>query len=158
MKFEEEFARYNGVRFGIATSNSTSAHTAVASLGIGPAMRLSCLHTHLSLLHLPSARQAQFQCLLMNKEDHTISPESIEEDHRAYQGNYRGHLYGNVCQMDKIMEIAEKHNLKVIEDCAQASDLQRQESGQHRPCRRLQLLPEQNLHHGRRRRLRDHRR
>ena len=30
------------------------------------------------------------------------------------------HLYGKVCQMDEIMKIAEKHNLKVVEDCAQA--------------------------------------
>lgn len=30
------------------------------------------------------------------------------------------HLYGQMCQMDKIMEVARKHNLYVIEDCAQA--------------------------------------
>ena len=30
------------------------------------------------------------------------------------------HLYGKVCQMDAIMDIAKKHDLKVIEDCAQA--------------------------------------
>ena len=30
------------------------------------------------------------------------------------------HLYGKVCEMDKIMELANKHSLKVIEDCAQA--------------------------------------
>ena len=30
------------------------------------------------------------------------------------------HLYGQACDMDPIMEIARKHNLKVIEDCAQA--------------------------------------
>jgi dTDP-4-amino-4,6-dideoxygalactose transaminase len=30
------------------------------------------------------------------------------------------HLYGKVCEMDKIMNIAQKHKLKVIEDCAQA--------------------------------------
>ena len=30
------------------------------------------------------------------------------------------HLYGQACDMDSIMEIAKKHNLFVIEDCAQA--------------------------------------
>ena len=30
------------------------------------------------------------------------------------------HLYGQMCEMDKIMQIASKHNLKVIEDCAQS--------------------------------------
>jgi dTDP-4-amino-4,6-dideoxygalactose transaminase len=30
------------------------------------------------------------------------------------------HLYGKVCEMDSILKIANKHNLKVIEDCAQA--------------------------------------
>ena len=57
----------------------------------------------------------------VNREDHTISPESIEEKiTERTKGIVVVHLYGNVCQMDKIMEIAKKHNLKVIEDCAQA--------------------------------------
>jgi dTDP-4-amino-4,6-dideoxygalactose transaminase len=30
------------------------------------------------------------------------------------------HLYGKVCEMDKIMELSDKYSLKVIEDCAQA--------------------------------------
>lgn len=30
------------------------------------------------------------------------------------------HLYGQACEMDKIIQIAKKHNLKIVEDCAQA--------------------------------------
>ena len=30
------------------------------------------------------------------------------------------HLYGQMCEMDKIMELANKYDLKVIEDCAQS--------------------------------------
>ena len=30
------------------------------------------------------------------------------------------HLYGQACDMDKIMNIADKHNLRVVEDCAQS--------------------------------------
>ena len=32
------------------------------------------------------------------------------------------HLFGNPCEMGPIMELAKKHNIKVIEDCAQAFD------------------------------------
>ena len=60
--------------------------------------------------------------------------------------------------MDKIMEIAEKHNLKVIEDCpAIGATFNGKKVGSIGHAGAFSL-PEQNLHHGRRRRLRDHRR
>ena len=123
MKFEEEFARYNGVRFGIATSNGTSAlHVAVASLGIGPGDEVIVpSYTFIATSFAVCQAGAIPVFADVNKEDHTISPESIEEKiTERTKGIIVVHLYGNVCQMDKIMEIAEKHNLKVIEDCAQA--------------------------------------
>ena len=50
-----------------------------------------------------------------------IDPERIEA---AITGRTKAimpvHLYGQPCDMDPIMEIAEKHNLYVVEDCAQA--------------------------------------
>ena len=53
--------------------------------------------------------------------DHTIDPDDIE---RKITDRTKGivvvHLYGVVCDMGRIMDIAKKHNLYVIEDCAQA--------------------------------------
>ncbi len=54
-------------------------------------------------------------------ESYNIDTNKIEE---AITPKTKGimpvHLYGKVCEMDKIMAIAKKHNLKVIEDCAQS--------------------------------------
>ena len=63
MKFEEEFARYNGVFRHRHIQRHQRSHVAVAS-PVYNVMR-SCLHTHLSLLICRLPRQAQFQCLLM---------------------------------------------------------------------------------------------
>lgn len=54
-------------------------------------------------------------------ETYNINPDKIEE---AITSKTKAimvvHLYGKVCEMDKILAIAQKHNLKVIEDCAQS--------------------------------------
>lgn len=52
---------------------------------------------------------------------YNINPDKIEEQitHRT-KAIIVVHLYGKVCQMDKIMAIANRYNLNVIEDCAQA--------------------------------------
>jgi dTDP-4-amino-4,6-dideoxygalactose transaminase len=53
-------------------------------------------------------------------EDHTIDPKKIEPlITERTRGIVAVHLYGVVCDMDPIMETAKKHNLLVIEDCAQ---------------------------------------
>lgn len=123
MHFEEEFARYNGARFGISTSNGTSAlHVALAGLDIGPGDEV-IVPSYTFIASSFSICQAGAIPVFadVNREDHVISPESIEEKiTERTKGIVVVHLYGNVCQMDKIMEIANKHNLKVIEDCAQA--------------------------------------
>lgn len=58
----------------------------------------------------------------VDMENGNISPESIEE---KITGNTKAimivHLSGNSCDMGKIEKIAEKHNIKIIEDCAHAA-------------------------------------
>jgi dTDP-4-amino-4,6-dideoxygalactose transaminase len=64
-----------------------------------------------------------------------LKPVLVEPDIRTYNINAAGieekitgrtkaimvvHLYGKICEMDSILKIASRHNLKVIEDCAQA--------------------------------------
>lgn len=54
-------------------------------------------------------------------ETYNIDPKLIEAKiTSATKAIIVVHLYGKVCQMDKIIEIASKYNLKIIEDCAQA--------------------------------------
>ena len=56
-----------------------------------------------------------------NIETYNIDPTLIEAKiTSATKALIVVHLYGKVCQMDKIIEIASKYDLKIIEDCAQA--------------------------------------
>ena len=68
------------------------------------------------------------------------------------------HLFGRPVDMTRLMAIANTHNLRVIEDCAQATGaLERPSRGQLRRCGLLQLLPHQESRRSRRRRCRHHR-
>ena len=71
----------------------------------------------------------------MRREDHCLDPDDIEnkitERTRAI---IPVHLYGIVCDMDRIMEIAKKHNLYVIEDAAEAHGAEYKEKPEHWGC------------------------
>lgn len=122
-EFEEKWAKYNNVKFAISTSNGTSAlHTALAALGIGPGDEV---------ITVPYTFIASSFCILqigaipvfvdVKRGDHTIDPDEIEEKITSRtKAIIPVHLYGNLCDMDKIMAIAKKHKLFVIEDAAEA--------------------------------------
>jgi len=123
MKFEESFARWNGSKYCITTTSGTSAlHTAVASLGIGPGDEVIVpSYTFIATSFCVVQAGAIPVFADVRRNDHCIDPEDIERkitDRTA--AIIPVHLYGNVCEMDEILEVAEKHDLKVIEDCAEA--------------------------------------
>jgi len=123
MKFEQAFADWNGAKFGISTSNGTSAlHVALAGLGIGPGDEvITPSYTFIaSSFCIPQAGAVPVFADV-EKNSHTISPQSIEENISSRtRAIIPVHLYGCICDMDAIMEIADRHNLYVVEDCAQA--------------------------------------
>ena len=122
-QFEEEWAKWNGAKFAITTTSGTSAlHTAVAALGIGPGDEVIVpSYTFIATAFCVVQAGAIPIFADVRREDHCIDPEDIE---RKVTDRTRAiipvHLYGNVCEMDEIMRIAEKYNLYVIEDCAEA--------------------------------------
>ena len=122
-KFEEEFAKFIGAKYSIATSNGTTAlHTALASIGIGPGDEVittpfTFVATATSILH----QNAIPIFADISLKDYNIDPTSIEEKiSDRTKAIIVVHLAGNPAEMDQIMKIAHKHGLKVIEDCAQA--------------------------------------
>lgn len=123
MKFEEAFARFNGAEYCVSTSNGTAAlHVALSCLGVGPGDEV-IVPSYTFIASSFSICQAGAIPVFadVRKEDHTICPKSIREKLTdKTKAIVVVHLYGNVCQMDEIMEIAKEHDLKVVEDCAQS--------------------------------------
>ena len=122
VKFEKAWAEYNGAKYCITTTNGTSAlHTAVAALGIGPGDEVICPSYSFIASSFCILQAGALPVFADTDETHTIDPNDIEDKiNERTKAILVVHLYGVVCNMGPIMEIARKHNLYVIEDCAQA--------------------------------------
>jgi perosamine synthetase len=122
-KFEEMFSSYSDCEYGVTVSNGTVAlHVALVALGIGKGDEvivpdLTFAATINAVLH------ANATPVIVDIEDQSwcIDPDEIE---KAITSKTKAiipvHLYGQVCDMDSIMNLAKQYNLKVIEDCAEA--------------------------------------
>lgn len=122
-RYEKEFARYFGVKFATATSSGTAAvHSAIASLDLEPGSEVITTPitdpgTVMPIVFqglIPVFADVDFETL--NITEKTVE-KVITEKTKAL---IVVHLAGVPCEMDKIMKVAKKYKLKVIEDCAQA--------------------------------------
>ena len=133
-KFEEEFADYNGSKYCVAVNSGTSAlHVALLSLGIGPGDEvITVSHTFRATVSAIRYCGATPVFVDINPETYTMDPLQLEN---KINNNTKAiipvHIYGNMCDMDAIMPIANKHNVPVIEDSSQAhgSELNGKKSG-----------------------------
>jgi dTDP-4-amino-4,6-dideoxygalactose transaminase len=123
MDFEKRFAEWQGSGYAVSTSNGTAAlHVALSALGIGPGDEVIVpSYTFIATSFSVVQAGAIPRFADVNLEDHCISVESAE---RLVNDRTRAimpvHLYGNVCDMDRIRAFAAKHRLFVIEDNAEA--------------------------------------
>jgi len=129
-RFEEEFASFVGSPAALALNSGTGAlHVALATLGIGPGDAvITTPMTFCSTVH--TVEQVGARPVLVDVEPDTlnIDPNKIEDVLKLKAQNSKlkiksllpVHLYGHPCNMDSIMAIAEKYNLRVIEDAAHA--------------------------------------
>lgn len=121
--FEKKICEYTGAKFCVAVSNGTAAlHIAVKSLGIEVGMEG---------ITSPITFVASSNCMLYNNlkplfadidsKTYCINPSKIEE---RITSNTKliipVHFAGHPCDMNKIQDIARKHDLYVIEDAAHA--------------------------------------
>jgi len=123
VNFEKEYAKLIGTKYCQATGSGTqSLHTCVESLGIGAGDEIitSPLTDPGTISSILTARALPVMADV-NLETQQIDPAEIEkritENTKAIMPVHWG---GQSCDMDKIMAIAKKHNLKVIEDSCQA--------------------------------------
>lgn len=122
-RFEEEFAGYSGCKYGVAVSSgSTALHLAVAAAGIGPGDEVlvsasTNIATALAVIHngaLPIPVDSEGVTWNLDLD---LIESLITSKTRAI---IPVHLYGHPVDMDRLMEIARRNNLIVIEDCAES--------------------------------------
>jgi dTDP-4-amino-4,6-dideoxygalactose transaminase len=122
-KFESEYATFNEVKFSLGVSNGLDAlFLSLKALGISKGDEVilpanTYIATALSVTYLG----AKPIFIDPNNKTYNIDVDSIENRITARtKAIIPVHLYGQACEMDKIMNIASKYNLKVVEDNAQA--------------------------------------
>ena len=123
MEFEKKFAEWQGSKYAISVATGTAAlHVALAALGIGPGDEVIVpSYTFIATSFSVVQAGAIPRFADVNLEDHCISVESAEKlVTTRTKAIMPVHLYGNVCDMDKIRAFAKRHNLFVIEDNAEA--------------------------------------
>lgn len=121
--FENNFAKYNNSKYCIGVANGTDAlEIAVQSLDIPKDSEIitvgnTFIATCLSIVN----NNYKMRLCDINKDNYMIDVSKIEKlINEKTKVIIPVHLYGHSVDMDKIMEIAKKYNLYVIEDCAQA--------------------------------------
>lgn len=122
-RFEKEFASYIGVPYCVTCGNGTdSLEILLAAFGIGKGDEvIAPSHTWISTAEAVNNVGATPVFIDTLPEYFTINPKLIEAKvTKKTKAIIPVHLYGLPAEMDEIMKIAKKHNLTVIEDCAQA--------------------------------------
>ncbi|OQA03887.1 MAG: dTDP-3-amino-3,6-dideoxy-alpha-D-galactopyranose transaminase [Planctomycetes bacterium ADurb.Bin401] len=121
--FEQEFAKYIGVDFGIGVNSGTDAISlALRAMGIGLGDEVITV-SHTAVATVAAIEMTGAKAIMADVEEDffTLDPAKIEA---AITSRTKAiipvHLYGQPADLDAILKIAKKYNLRVIEDCAQA--------------------------------------
>lgn len=121
--FEAEFANYCEAKACVGVGNGTDAlYLALRALGIGAGDEvITVAHTFIATAETITLTGARPVFVDIVEDTMLMDPDALES---AITPRTRAivpvHLYGQPCDMDRIMEVARRHNLKVIEDAAQA--------------------------------------
>jgi dTDP-4-amino-4,6-dideoxygalactose transaminase len=120
--FEKEFSQYMKIKHCIAMNSGTSALlSGLAALGIGPGDEVIVPgYTFIaSISAIIYARAIPVLCEI--DESLTMDPSDVEKKiTKRTKAIMPVHMLGNPCDMNRILKVAKKHNLHVIEDCCQA--------------------------------------
>ncbi|MFA6145791.1 MAG: DegT/DnrJ/EryC1/StrS family aminotransferase [Patescibacteria group bacterium] len=122
-ELEKEVAAHCGTQYAVGVNSGTDALLlALMALDIGPGDEvITTPFTFFATAEVIAVRGAKPIFVDIDPKTFNIDTDKIEEKITAKtKAIIPVHLYGQPCEMDKIMEIAKKHKLYVIEDCAQA--------------------------------------
>lgn len=118
---EEEFAAYMGKKYCLACSSCGAAlYMALKGLGVSAGDKVLC--NAYTLAPVPGAIEnagAKIE-LVEITDDYTIDLDDLEQKAKSSGAKFfmLSHMRGHIANMDRIMEICEKYELKLIEDCA----------------------------------------
>lgn len=121
-EFESNFALYIDMKYAIATSSCTGAMTlGLATLGIGPGDEVILADTNWIAVAAPIFHagakpvfvdiESDSWCISVEKVRLAITPRT--------KAIVAVHLYGNACDIEKLIEISEEFNIPIIEDAAE---------------------------------------
>jgi len=122
-EFEKNFAAFSRAQFCIGIDSGTAAlHLALLLCDVKPGDEvITTTHTFIATAEVISVIGARPVLVDIDPRTYNIDPQQIE---RAITPRTKAiipvHLYGQPAEMDAILAIARRHNLRVIEDAAQA--------------------------------------
>ena len=122
-QFEEEFTKYFGVKYAIASTSGTAAiHIALGALRLNPGSEVITSPITDMGTAIPIIAQNMIPIFAdVDLETYNIEPGDVERRiTEKTKAIIPVHLFGQPCDLDPIIEIAEKKGLYVVEDCAQA--------------------------------------
>lgn len=122
-RLEEGVSRYMGVRHAIGVGSGTEAlHIALMAAGIGPGDEVIVpTFTFIATSEVVALLGARPVFADIDATTFNIDPADMEKKITVKtRALIPVHLYGQSAAMDRLMEIAKRHNLLVVEDCAQA--------------------------------------
>ena len=122
-RFEEDFCKYSKAKYAVAVSNCTAAlHLSLKALGIKKDDEVIIPDlTFVADANAILACNAKPIITDINKDNFFLSISNIKKNiSKKTKAIIPVHIYGQVCNIEEILDIAHDNNLKVVEDCAHA--------------------------------------
>ena len=122
-RFEELFKKHLKVKYAIATSSCTGAlQMGMAALGIGPGDEVILADTNWIATVSPVVHLGATPIFVdILTDSWCIDPKKVEQSITSKtKAIIVTHLYGNLCEMEKLLSIGNKYRLPIIEDAAEA--------------------------------------
>ncbi len=159
IRFEEEFAKYVGVKYAIGVASGTDALLiGLRSISIKRFGRefferdqfvITTPFTFVATAETIIRSGASVLFVDVDRDTANIDVEMIDRACQEYNvvGVVPVHLYGNPCNMDRLLEICNKHNLFIVEDCAQSFGARWRDKflGAFGDCGAFSFFPTKNL-------------
>ncbi len=122
-QFEAEFAAWTGARHAIGVANGTDAlHLSLRALGIGPGDEvITAAHTAVATVAAIEMSGARPRFADIDPDGYGLDPASVARAIRpATKAILPVHIYGRPVDLGALADLADRHRLALIEDCAQA--------------------------------------